>query len=1791
MARNTHTLADEDGAYPDWIELHNTSTVGTNLDGWYLTDTPVNLTKWRLPNTNLEANGYLLVFASGKNRVVPGAPLHTSFQLDGNGEYLALVMPDGSTLATEFAPAFPKQYDDIAYGNGESAVVTKLIAGGTPARYVIPTDDTLGTNWAHLSFNDAGWNSGATGIGFASNAAPAATGLFAYWPIREGSGNVVSNLVPGGANGAINSATWVTNDPLRGTVLSFDGTSSYVSAGTIPRLAQSSSNFTWSFWHTQRSVPNANAVVLGNRSGGSQSPLQFVKFTPSNFEYYRGGHIGTMAYGIPGGQWLHLAVVKNGSWLTYFSSGSVVGTSTAGGDLEANPFYWGGDPGAPGEFADGLIDDVALWATALTSDQVAALSAGVSPLALSGPGGLVSTDIRAGMLQVNASAYIRMPFTVNDGATFNTLTLRIKYDDGFIAYLNGVEVARRNAAADARWNSGATAEHPDAMAVQFEAIDLSGHLDALENGANVVAIHGLNRSADDSDFLILPELDASTVLGVGERYLGHPTPGEMNDLGFLGLVAETEFSHDHGFYGSPFVVSLTCATPGATLIYTTNGTAPSLTNGVVYTGPVPIARTTVLRAGGFKPGYHPTALGAQTYLFLEDVFAQDGAGLPNAWGNDWRMDRRVVTNVAYAGRIRDDLKSLPVVSLALDPQEFWGPSGIYTRATSQGVNYERPGSAELFFPDGSRKGFQINCGLRIAGGASRSMTPKHGLRLLFKTQYGASKLNFRFFEDTEVDQFDSIAFRPNFNMSWVRTDNSGPLNNANADGAERTHAIYARDQFTKESQNAMGQVSAHERFVHLYINGVYWGLYNPCERTDASFAATYFGGVKEDYDAIFSDLSSVSRPVDGDKTAWNTMLTLANQGLASAAAYAEIQKFLEVTNLADYMMLNFYCATVDWPWQNWNAARKRETNAQFRFFVWDAEYTLETPPWVPEDRTGVGTGSGEADSPAPLYHQLRQNAEWRLLFADRARKHFFNGGALTTNQAIPRFLRLCGEIDRAIVGESARWGDVVRTSQPYTRDVEWLTEKNRLLTQFFLQRTALVIQQFRNAGLYPGVEAPSFNQHGGVFTNQFILTMSAPQGSVYFTTNGSDPRQPGGALTAGAMAYAGPIALTNSRIIRARAILTNTWSALNEAVFLEATPPPLRITEIMYRPPGPAPGSTNSPDDFEYVEIKNIGANPFDLAGVHFTAGISLTFSNGVLAPGQFAVVVKNQTQFAARYGPTVSVAGEYLGSLNDGGERIRLEGPLGEVIHDFSYSDGYPLTDGMGFSLVIVDDRGPLEQWTRKSGWRTSTTLNGSPGADDPAPSLPPILVNELLTHVDPPLVDAIELFNPTASPVDLGGWFITDDGRLPMKYRIPEGTLIEADGYRVFTGVDFNPTPGVGSSFSFSSLGDEAWLLSGDANTNLTGYLHGFRFGAAENGVTFGRYINSIGDEQFPAQIATTLGFTNSGPCVGPVVINEIMYRPAWGQDEFLELKNITATNVPLFDPRYPTNTWKLAGLAYELPADTTLPAGGLLLLTRLDPAFFRAKYGVPADVQIAGPVPGSLQDHGENLELQRPDTPHTNGVPYITVDAVRYSQQAPWPAAADGGGASLQRLRPTAYGNDPVNWLASSPSAGLDNYPNQPPAVTLLSPADNSVFTSPTSIRIEAAAADADGTVGRVEFFVDGAKLGEATSAPYVFLWQNPDVGPHTLTATATDNAFATAVSSPVTISVVPMVAVPELTIVPAGKNLTLSWPAALTGYVLESANQLPCTAWSPVSGVVSNTLTVTPDTTRFYRLRKN
>jgi hypothetical protein len=593
-------------------------------------------------------------------------------------------------------------------------------------------------------------------------------------------------------------------------------------------------------------------------------------------------------------------------------------------------------------------------------------------------------------------------------------------------------------------------------------------------------------------------------------------------------------------------------------------------------------------------------------------------------------------------------------------------------------------------------------------------------------------------------------------------------------------------------------------------------------------------------------------------------------------------------------------------------------------------------------------------------------------------------------------------------------------------------------------------------------------------------------------------------------------------VIRARVKEGATWSALGEATFyVKQDFATLKISEIMYNPPGVG---AVSGDEYEFLEFRNTSANALDLSGLTFTSGITFTFPGGTsLGGGQFVVLVRNAVKFAERY-PGVAIGGVYTGRLDNGGEKIALGHVLGADVLTVTYGDiaPWPVTpDGHGFSLV-PSGLNVGSSSSAAASWRASAAVFGSPGASDPAVAFLPVLVNEILSHSVAPQVDTIELLNPNSTAVNIGGWFLTDDASVPRKFVVPADTVIPAGGFVVFNEAQFNPSPGSATSFSLGAGGDQLYLLSGDG-VSLTGYSHGFEFDAGAANVSFGRHLNSVGEEHFPAQIARSFGAVNTGPRVGPVVISEVMYHPEEGYDEFIELQNISDSSVPLFDPANPGNTWRVAGLGYALPAGITLPAGGFVLVVGIDPALFRSKYGVAADVQIVGPYPGLLQDGGERLALQRPDAPKPAGVPQITVDAVRYDDKTPWPTSADGDGPSLQRVNPSGYGDDPGNWFASGLTPGGANVVNMAPTITLLSPANGASMPAVATIVIEAAVNDPDGSISKVEFFQSGTKLGETTAAPWRYSWTNVGAGTYAITAKARDNKQATAISEPAVVTV--------------------------------------------------------------------
>jgi hypothetical protein len=1020
-----------------------------------------------------------------------------------------------------------------------------------------------------------------------------------------------------------------------------------------------------------------------------------------------------------------------------------------------------------------------------------------------------------------------------------------------------------------------------------------------------------------------------------DTYVGFtvPTPGAENDQSGSKLLPAPVFSQKRGFFDTPFNLEISSSIENTEIYYTTNGSTPDKDNGALYTSPINISTTTVVRAVIYLDNKPQSKTVTQTYLFLDDVIRQpnDPPGYPDLWGAytaisgtataDYEMDQELMADPTFANSIKEALLDLPTVSLVTnkgylfshteDPDS--GGIYIYTGAPGNevGFGWERPVSFE-FFDASDSVSLQVNCGVILHGGHSRrpEKCPKHSFRFVFKDEYGPTRLNYAFYGDEGPPSFNSITLRAGFGNTWLHWTSE-----------ERDRAQYLRDTWGKDTQLAMGHPSSHVKYVHLYLNGIYWGVYASAERMDEDFAASYMDGDEEDFDVI-KDYAEVA---NGDITAWNTMMTMANAGLQSNDAYQriqgndpdgtqnpEIESYVDVVNLIDYMLINFYGGNTDWDHHNWAAIRNRVNPGKgFKFFMWDAEHILKT---LSENVTGENNDN----CPSRIYQRLKQNEDFCRLFADRVQKFCFNDGLLTPQSAAGRWIERRDQIDKAVNAESARWGDYRRDVHPwqdgpyelYTKETHWLVQQDFMLNSYFPDRTSTFLSQLRSASLFPNVNAPGYLINDITVTqNQIIspgdiLSMTSQQGTIYYTTDGADPvvwqssqeydetilvaenadkrvivpksdigstwrtdinyddsgwllcsGSPGGIgydlnndynsyitldvssdmhsdgtnpnnscyiripfsvnaddlssfttlilsvryddgftaylngnkvaevnapatlqwnsiassgheatsaeafyiseyldylsegenvlaiqglnltttssdfiITAelkasdqpssgngspSASIYSQPITLNESGRFKARTFYNGEWSALTDRFFIFPDDfYDLKITEIHYHPLGQGVIDNG---EFEFIEIKNTGTSTLDLDGIQFAQGISYEFPPETgLGPQEFIVLASNSNYFYSRYG--FLPFDEYNGQLANGGENILLISNTTDTLCSINYEDGngWPsIPDGFGNSLVPVD-LNPDNDQNNPFDWRASYAIGGSPGADD---------------------------------------------------------------------------------------------------------------------------------------------------------------------------------------------------------------------------------------------------------------------------------------------------------------------------------------------------------------------------------------------------------------------------------------------------------------------------------------------
>ncbi|MFH0759685.1 MAG: CotH kinase family protein [Bacteroidota bacterium] len=993
-----------------------------------------------------------------------------------------------------------------------------------------------------------------------------------------------------------------------------------------------------------------------------------------------------------------------------------------------------------------------------------------------GTGGTELTDMNGNY----STLFLRSTFTVEQLDLLNEVMIGADWDDGFIIWINGKEVLSQFAPTPVSYDALATSLHESGAPENFifDASELE-----LTEGVNTIAVFACNITlAGSSDFFFDMSIQAQPHL-----------PGLPELMDTVGLV----FSHSSGFYNNTFDLAISTSLEGVEIVYTLDGSSPqnsftSFTGGssvIISIDPNSTqgrdaTPSVLVRASVVKDGYKASKPEARTFIFLEKVKTQTHPG--GTWpaqnltnGNlqymDYDMDPDVVNSDQYADQMDAALLDIPSISLMTANANLFDPdSGIYVNAIDQGYDWERECSVELINPDHS-DGFNLNAGLRIRGGWSRHNNyPKHAFRLFFREEYGESKLDFPLFEDEGVSEFDKIDLRCSQNYSWANGQGSSHLN------------TFLREVFTRDSQKDSGQPYTRSRYYHLYLNGMYWGLYQTQERSEARFAADYLGGKSEEYDVIKKSGLYADDIVatDGTLDKWSEIYEFAQSGFASDKDYFRLEGkdangmgipgaevYVDIDNLIDFMINIFYTGNYDSPVSKFGnnkspnnifaITNREDKSSGFKFFIHDGEHTLMTGPsegpgiGLYENRANIGDITGQYQMVVTnlnqfhtqwLHYKLTKNAEYRIRFANRAWEQLTGTGIFSPDQCIERMNKRVEQIDMAIIAESARWGDT-QSSTPRTKDNAWLPQVEELRNDYFPFRANIVMEQLEELDLFPALPAPVVKGSGKEildpvenFTSSMEITLNnqAAVGDLYYTLDGSDPRKIGGGISALAVKIAsgGSINIRSSSILKARIVQNNSWSAVTEVTFVteQTDYSDFKVTEPHYHPLDSIDGTdTISGKSFEFIEFRNIDpADGMNLSGLVMDSAIYYEFpENHVLAPRQYFVIASKPTWFYSRYGREPS--GNFQNNLSNSGEQVVVHTAGGEVILDITYDDHLPWPeqpDGNGPSLISAEsdpDGDPNDYFY----WTASSVIHGTPFYHDRIVGTDEIIMGEDLNKL----------------------------------------------------------------------------------------------------------------------------------------------------------------------------------------------------------------------------------------------------------------------------------------------------------------------------------------------------------------------------------------------------------------------------------------------------------------------------
>ena len=629
-------------------------------------------------------------------------------------------------------------------------------------------------------------------------------------------------------------------------------------------------------------------------------------------------------------------------------------------------------------------------------------------------------------------------------------------------------------------------------------------------------------------------------------YFAEPTPGRVNvEESYDAPLGPVVMSVERGVYSEPVDVELSCPDdPTAQIYYTLDHQDPSPETGMLYDGtPIRISCTTVLRATVVSDTALPYRnVTSHSYIFLRDVLTQSKPEIAQDVWSDAKSSTwasySVSSNVVYDGetesQLFESITACPIISITMsDFDMFNETNGLYARPVSL-KGQEKYASVEWVSGENV---FGIGAGVRIQGNSSPSfsLTPKKSFRLCFRSRYGNGKLKYPVLKDGGCSDaaFDSLILRAENGNSWPGSN--GPQYGTNM-----------RDQLMRDLQ---GQISGYQSagsHVSVFLNGMYWGLYNICERVDDSSTAEEFGGEKEDYNVI----TSFGTVRDGTAAPYKSFINhVRTTDMSTRENYEEAVKELDLKAFIEYMIIKSWSADADWPQNNWIVVHNPTNNVPYYFYVWDTEGGLKSN-YANKDR--LASEWAQNYSPLFIHNAFLANSEYRCQFGDAVQRLLINqDGVLSTKGFADRYAKLAKKVRPMIFAEAARWG-AYRHDAGLQETIyglaQWDSVCAGITNNFASARMNYYLPQLRGYGLYPDIDAASPVM---VDEGNTVARLDVPAGGVaYYTLDGTDPRQPyaEGVVASTAIKYGAgaDISCASGGIVRVRVLSDGKWSALTE---------------------------------------------------------------------------------------------------------------------------------------------------------------------------------------------------------------------------------------------------------------------------------------------------------------------------------------------------------------------------------------------------------------------------------------------------------------------------------------------------------------------------------------------------------------------------------------------------------------------------------------------------------------------